>query len=287
MRKMPFLFLLTIMLLVVAACGEADDESTSSSEDSVTSVEIAQVSKGDLTTEQTVFGHVLPNSQTPVLPGQAGEITDLKVEPGDDVKKDEALATLKTAMGNITVKAPIAGTVGQLSLNQNDFYNGEDPFAIIFDDEKLLVQFSVTSSMRDKFKVDKTYKTTIDGKEFDTKIKRIESLPNEAGQYEITGQIENEDDDALLGTVAELSVREVLEKDTLFVPTEAIVTDSEETYMFLVEDGKAKKLVVEVLETQTDNTAIEADVKEKAEVIVNGQFLLTDGSKIDVIKEGK
>ena len=287
MRKMPFLFLLTIMLLVVAACGEADDESTSSSEDSVTSVEIAQVSKGDLTTEQTVFGHVLPNSQTPVLPGQAGEITDLKVEPGDDVKKDEALATLKTAMGNITVKAPIAGTVGQLSLNQNDFYNGEDPFAIIFDDEKLLVQFSVTSSMRDKFKVDKTYKTTIDGKEFDTKIKRIESLPNEAGQYEITGQIENEDDDALLGAVAELSVREVLEKDTLFVPTEAIVTDSEETYMFLVEDGKAKKLVVEVLETQTDNTAIEADVKEKAEVIVNGQFLLTDGSKIDVIKEGK
>lgn len=275
------------MLLVVAACGEADDESTSSSEDSVTSVEIAQVSKGDLTTEQTVFGHVLPNSQTPVLPGQAGEITDLKVEPGDDVKKDEALATLKTAMGNITVKAPIAGTVGQLSLNQNDFYNGEDPFAIIFDDEKLLVQFSVTSSMRDKFKVDKTYKTTIDGKEFDTKIKRIESLPNEAGQYEITGQIENEDDDALLGAVAELSVREVLEKDTLFVPTEAIVTDSEETYMFLVEDGKAKKLVVEVLETQTDNTAIEADVKEKAEVIVNGQFLLTDGSKIDVIKEGK
>lgn len=287
MRKMPFLFLLIIMLLVVAACGEADDESTSSSEDSVTSVEIAQVSKGDLTTEQTVFGHVLPNSQTPVLPGQAGEITDLKVEPGDDVKKDEALATLKTAMGNITVKAPIAGTVGQLSLNQNDFYNGEDPFAIIFDDEKLLVQFSVTSSMRDKFKVDKTYKTTIDGKEFDTKIKRIESLPNEAGQYEITGQIENEDDDALLGAVAELSVREVLEKDTLFVPTEAIVTDSEETYMFLVEDGKAKKLVVEVLETQTDNTAIEADVKEKAEVIVNGQFLLTDGSKIDVIKEGK
>lgn len=287
MRKMPFLCLLTIMLLVVAACGEADEESTSSSEDSVTSVEIAQVSKGDLTTEQRVYGHVLPNSQTPVLPGQAGEITDLKVEPGDDVKKDEALATLKTAMGNITVKAPIAGTVGQLSLNKNDFYNGEDPFAIIFDDEKLLVQFSVTSSMRDKFKVDKTYKTTIDGKEFDTKIKRIESLPNEAGQYEITGQIENEDDAALLGAVAELSIREVLEKDTLFVPTEAIVTDSEESYMFLVEDGKAKKLVVEVLETQTDNTAIEADVKEKAEVIVNGQFLLTDGSKIDVIKEGK
>src|SRR5699024_3048918 len=215
MRKMLFLFILTIMLLVVAACGETDDESTSS-EDSVTSVEIAQVSKGDLTTEQTVFGHVLPNSQTPVLPGQAGEITDLKVEPGDDVKKDEALATLKTAMGNITVKAPIAGTVGQLSLNQNDFYNGEDPFAIIFDDEKLLVQFSVTSSMRDTFKVDKTYKTTIDGIEFDAKINRIESLPNEAGQYEITAQIDIEYEDSLIGSIADISVKEVLEKDTLF-----------------------------------------------------------------------
>lgn len=287
MRKVLFLFSAIIVLFFISACNETNENENSEVEQSVTTVEIDEIKLGNLTVEQTVFGHVLPKKQTPVLPQQPGEITDVKVKTGDEAKKDERLGTLKTQMGSIAIKAPMAGTVGQLTLEKDDLYNGEDPFAIIYDAETVVVQFSVTPELKKKFKVDKTYKTLIAGEKYDAEVQRIESLPNEAGQYDIIAHIDNEEGNISLGEVAEISVKDVLKKDTLLVPTEAIVTDSDETYIFIVEDSKAKKVIVDVLETQTEQSAIDADVKEKAEVIISGQFLLTDGSDVDVVKDGK
>lgn len=287
MRKVLFLFSAIIVLFFISACNETNDNENSEVEQSVTTVEIDEIKLGNLTVEQTVFGHVLPKKQTPVLPQQPGEITDVKVKTGDEVKKDERLGTLKTQMGSIAIKAPMAGKVGQLTLEKDDLYNGEDPFAIIYDAETVVVQFSVTPQLKKKFKVEKKYKTLIAGETYDAEVQRIESLPNEAGQYDIIAHIDNEEGDISLGEVAEISVKDILKKDTLLVPTEAIVTDSDETYIFIVEDSKAKKMIVDVLETQTEQSAIDADVKEKAEVIISGQFLLTDGSEVDVVKDGK
>lgn len=287
MRKMLFLFSAIIVLFLFTACNDSEDEDSAEIEETVTPVEIEEVKKGDLTIEQTVFGHVFPKKQTPVLVQQPGEITDVKVKTGEEVKKNEGLATIKTEMGSISINAPVAGTVGQLTLEKDDFHSGEDPFAIIFDDETVAVQFAVTSKMKDKFKVDKKYKANIDEKEYDAEVKRIESLPNEAGQYDIVAHIDNEKGNITLGSIAEVAVKEALEKDALLVPTEAILTEGDETYVFIVEDDKAKKVAVEVMESQTEQSAIEADIKEKAEVIVTGQFLLTDGSQVDVVKEGK
>lgn len=290
MRKMLFLFSAIILIVLLSACNDTDEEekdATSETEDIATTVEVDRIKKGNLTVERTVFGHVLPKKQTPVLTQQPGEITDVKVKTGDEVKKDERLGTIKTEMGSLAINAPIAGTVGQLTLEKNDFHNGEDPFAIIFDDEIVEVQLTVTPEMKSKFKVDKKYKAVIDGEKHDAEVTRIEDLPNEAGQYEVVAQIENDEESIMLGSVAEVVVKEVLEKDKLIIPTEAIVTDSDETYIFIIENDKAKKITVEVLESQSKKSAIDADVDEKAKVITSGQFLLTDGSKVDVVKDGK
>lgn len=64
------------------------------------------------------------------------------------------------------------------------------------------------------------------------------------------------------------------------------MTDSDEAYIFVVDGDVAKKVVVEVIETQTEETAIDGEVDEGVDVIVNGQFTLTDGSEIEVIKDG-
>lgn len=284
MRKALFLLLTIVMMGLFVACNDTNDESEEI-EDTVTPVEVEKVKKGDLTVEQTTFGHVSPEKQTPVLVQQPGEITDVKVKSGDDVKKDERLGTIRTEMGSIAINAPIAGTVGQLSLAKNDFHTGEEPFAIVFDDETVAVQFTVTSTMKDKFKIDNTYKTTIDGKTYDATVKRIESLPNETGQYDIVAHIENDEGKITLGSVAEIATKEVLEKDALLVPTEAIVTEGDETYVFVKDEDLAKKVTVDVLESQTEQSAVDGKLKKKDEVIVTGQFLLTDGSDIEVVKD--
>lgn len=287
MRKMLFLFSIFMTITVFTGCADTAEETETTEEATTTPVEIEKIKKSNLTVEQSVLGQVLPNKQMPVIIEQPGEITEVKVKPGDEVKKDESLGTIKTQMGSFSIKAPISGTVGQLAFEKDDFYDGETPFAVVFDEETIKVQFSVTSEMKDQFKLEREYTTEIDNKSYKAKVTKIESLPNEAGQYDIVATIDNEKGKVTLGSVAEVFLKETLEKDALIVPTEAVITDSDESYIFIVEDSKAKKVSVDILETQSEETAIEADVKEKDEVIVNGHFLLADGSEVEVIKEGK
>lgn len=287
MRKMLFLFSAIILLFTLSACNETNDGESPEIEKRVIPVESIHVETGDLIIEQTVFGHTMPNKQTPVLVQQPGEITDLKVKNGDTVKKDERIGTIKTEMGSFAIKSPVAGEVGLLKLEKDDFYNGEEPIAIIFDAEIVAVQFFATPEMKSKFKEDKKYKTVIDEKEYDAEVKRIERLPNESGQYEIVAHINNEKGHILPGSIAEISLKNVTKKDALLIPTEAIISDSDETYVFIVDGSTAKKVNIEILETQTEQSAVKGDLKDKDEVIISGQFLLTDGSEIEVVKEGK
>lgn len=287
MRKVLFLFSILLSITLMTACNDIDNQEEAA-EDTITPVEVKKVKKNNLTVEQTILGHVTPAKQTPVVVQQPGKISEVKVKSGDTVKKNDRLATIQTEMGHQAITAPVDGTVGQLRAEKDDFHNGEDPFAIIFDDQTVSIQFTLTADMKDKFKIDKIYKAKIDGETYDAEVKRIESLPNEAGQYEMLAQIDNETADITLGSVAELAIEETVAKNALIVPTEAIVTEGDEHFVFVVKKDQAKKIAVDLLETQTEKSAIKAkDIKEKDQVIVTGQFLLTDESKVDVVKDGK
>lgn len=141
--------------------------------------------------------------------------------------------------------------------------------------------------MKDKFTLEKEYTTKIQDRDYKAKVVKIESLPNETGQYELIASIDNAKGKIELGSVAEVFLKERLQKDALIVPTEAVITDSDESYVFVVEGDTVKKVAVDVLEIQTEETAIDGKVKEKDEIVVNGHFLLSDGSEVEVIKEGK
>src|SRR5699024_3882676 len=140
--------------------------------------------------------------------------------------------------------------------------------------------------------------------------------------------IDNKNEKISPGTTGKIAMKETKVKKGLLVPTEAVLQEADENFVYIVQDGKAKKIMVEVIETQTeytaikgdvdtkdavivnghfvynvqdDNgkkimvevietqteyTAIKGDVNTKDEVIVNGHFTLTDGSEVEVIKDG-
>lgn len=287
MRNMPFLLMIILFVIAVSACGGEVDEQQKV-ENTVTPVETAEIITGDYIITHSVYGKINPSKQSPVVFQQPGEITDIKVDNGTKVKKDERLAKVKTQMGSLAIKAPTDGEIAHLQLKKNDFFTGEEPFALIIDNSSVIIHFFVTPQIRDLFSVEKQEKVLIDNKEYKAEITMIDSLPNEAGQYQVEAELDNEAGHILPGMTAEILVEDVREKNVLLAPTEAIMTESGDTFLFVVEDGKAKKLDISVLHTQSDQSVIEAtDVKEHDQVIVTGQFLLTDGTPVEVVKEGK
>src|SRR5690625_7821915 len=99
-------------------------------------------------------------------------------------------------------------------------------------------------------------------------------------------KVDNEQE-ILPGAVAQLIITDKKVKDTTLVPTAAILTENEESYVFIAKDGLAERVVVEIKETQSEETAVVADIEKGDKIIVNDKFTLSDGSEVEVVKEGK
>jgi len=126
----------------------------------------------------------------------------------------------------------------------------------------------------------------IKDKKHQAEVVSIDTIPNETGQYTIILELDNEDEKIDLGEVADVIIPETRVKDTIIIPTEAIVMDGDDAYVFIVDGDVAKRVPIDIDVSQSDVSAVKGDIAEKDEVIVTGQFTLTDESEIDIVKEG-
>src|SRR5699024_8963975 len=109
MKKRVLLTVFMIFTLILSACGNSNNENETESE--VISVETTEITKGDLTSKKSLYGQTQPIEQTPIMLTQPGELDELKVKNGDNVKKDDDLAVIKSEAGEQTIEAPKKGVV--------------------------------------------------------------------------------------------------------------------------------------------------------------------------------
>ena len=286
--KKTFLSLAIILLItMLAACNDEDESEGKDEEPRVTPVEVTEITEGDLVIEKSFYGRSEPNKTTPIMVQMPGEIDSLEVEEGDEVKEDDLIAKLKTQAGIQNIRASKEGLIVNLDADEGDMVSDEDPLALIADLEKMKVNFDITSSDHSLFSKDDERKVSYDDGEYDAEITKVGSMPGDTGLYSVQAKVDNEDEDILPGSILKLKVPTKRVKDSLLVPTEAIVEEDDEAYIFIVNDDKVTKTEVTVKESQTDETAIEADVKKGDQVVIKGQLSLTDGSQVNVVEAGE
>lgn len=285
MRKLIFIACFGL-ILILAACGEDENTEDEAEDADPTPVEVEQVKTGDFKIKKTIYGNTSPKKQQPIMVEEPGELKTLKVKNGDSVNKDDHLATIKTGAGDVDIDAPIDGTIAQLQTSEGSMTPVEDPLLVVADLDTLLIKIQVTANSRDLFKEDEELTVEIDGEKYKAEVTSIDTVPGESGQYAVELEFDNKDEDVLVGEAAKVSVTEDKVKKTKIVPTEAILTEGDEQFVYIVNDGKAESVEVEVEETQSEESAVKAETLEKDdEVIVNGHFTLTDEAEVDVQEE--
>src|SRR5699024_4945255 len=113
MRIVLLWMTLLILLTIIAACGQnndADEEETT-----VTSVEVEQIKKDNLQVTKTIYGMIMPQSQMPVTIEQPGEVSELHVQNGEHVTKDDTIAKVKTTMREKSVTGTRAEKINKIS----------------------------------------------------------------------------------------------------------------------------------------------------------------------------
>lgn len=286
MKKTIFSFIVITLTVFLGACNQNDDADTEQEiEEQIIAVETTHITEGDLSIDKTLYGRTAPSSITPVMLQMPGEIDVLEVENGDRVEEDDLIAKIKTPAGIQEIKAPATGEIANLDFKEGDIATESEPFAIVVDMDELLINFGVTSNVRALLEKEKNYQSKINDETYEAKITSISSMPDDTGLYPVEAVVENKDDKLLPGMVAMLTIPEKKVKASLILPTEAIIEDSEGTYIYVVEDDLAVKTEVNILETQSDQSAFEGEVNEGDEVIINGQLTISDGSKVNVVEE--
>ncbi|MBP1971675.1 multidrug efflux pump subunit AcrA (membrane-fusion protein) [Virgibacillus natechei] len=291
MRKLLISLTVILMMAFLAACMEEEDENGNESADengeaAETLVETAEASEGDLVIERSIYGRTSPASTNPVMVENPGEIDTIEVETGDQVEEDDLIATITTAAGNQDITAAAAGEITNLEANEGDMISNEDPLAIIADFDTMSVAFSVTANVQSLFSIEDSLTTMVNDNEYETEITAVNKMPDDTGLYPVEGTLDNEDGNLLAGMIARVAVPENRVEDTVIVPTQAIVEEDDEAYVYVVNDDmEAVQTTVTIQESQTDETAIESDdMQEGDEVVVDGHMVLTDGGVVDVVE---
>ncbi|WP_018930760.1 efflux RND transporter periplasmic adaptor subunit [Gracilibacillus lacisalsi] len=281
------LFLLMIVIITLVACSENSDEEEEQVE-RVTPVETGEVTKGDLVMERNFYGRTMPNQTTPVIPSVAGEIDELEVENGDKVEEDDDIAIISSPQGNITVEAPADGVISQLEAKEGSMVSNQDPLATIIDLEQLTVQLQVPDVQLDLFEKGKEVTLLLQSAEEETleaEIEYVADAANEAGLFPIDLSFDNETTHYKAGVIATVVLEDTVIENSLLIPTAALVEENDDTYVYVVEDDTAKKVEIDVQATQSELTAIQAELNEGDQIITSGQLTLVDGSKISVVEE--
>jgi HlyD family secretion protein len=91
----------------------------------------------------------------------------------------------------------------------------------------------------------------------------------------------------LSGTIVSVSfsVKKIPgESGALILPLSAINIGQNENYIFVAENGKAKKINVDVLNVSGETADIKADLPADAEIIIQGSKLVRDGQDINIVQ---
>lgn len=283
MKKRRLLLVAAFLISVLAACTEADDTKDKTEEAKETPVEVTEAKEDSLTVVRTAYARAEANRLTPVSLESPGELESIDVKEGTVVKKDDVIATIKTPVGNQTIRASKAGTIVNLQAETGDMVSGEDPLAMLADLDKMKLTFTISAALHSKLKVDDELDVELSDKAYKAKVTHVASMPNDTGLFPVEVTVKTEDKDILIGTVAKVNIPVTKVKKAIIIPSEAIVDEGDASYIFIVRDHHAEKLEVEVLESQSSQSAIKGDVQAADEIVTSGMQGLEDGDKIKVV----
>lgn len=195
------------------------------------------------------------------------------------------LESSKQSLKDAYVKAPISGTVSQCNVTAGaSLSQGVSPFVII-NTSSVDIKVNVSENMINSIKAGDSVRINIPvlsaGEDFDGTISYVSPDANSDGTYEVKVNLPNNDGALKSGMFARVYFTKEKNENALVLPRDCVITKDGESYVFAVEDGKAKKCAVETGIDNGDEVEIISGVTEGMTIVTEGQTYLSDGDSVN------
>jgi len=207
------------------------------------------------------------------------------------VKQAEAaLATARAALDNCIITSPIDGTVGAITATVGGLASPGYPLITVGKLNSVEIQISVTEDRINGIKVGQEAEVTVDAVSntpFKGEVISVSPFKNTVTQvYPVKILVPNENGLLKSGMFARVKLMVAMHADAVTVPEDAVIYYDNRTVVYTLEGDVAKANVVETGPTSMGKTVITNGLEPGKEVIVEGQSLLTDGTKVKVEGRG-
>lgn len=291
----PYLLVLTIITLLAFPGCKVKTEVKEV--EPVFAVNAYQTTSSSLDDYLEFGGDVAAVSSVVVLPDTAGKISDIYVKLGDRVTKDQIIAAVNASRPGMVyssspVRAPVAGTISSFPGVVGTMVSQSSIIARISSTNELRIESSVAERFVSRIEMNQKATISFDAypdEKFDAHVSEISPvLDNSTRTMSIKLAIDTKDTRIKAGMYARIHLITEHKSDVIVVPFAAVVVRNGENYVFAVNSDDVENKRVELRKIKLgirvdDYQEVREGLSFNEQVVVKGQTLLNDGSKINVV----
>ncbi|RSK28646.1 efflux RND transporter periplasmic adaptor subunit [Bacillus sp. HMF5848] len=190
-------------------------------------------------------------------------------------------------LDDATLVAPEAGYIMSITSEPGEIVSSAQPLFTIVNVDPMKVSANISANQLAMFNVDETVTVAVPltGSEAKATISFVSPAADQAGLYTVEATITNPPTELKPGMPVNFVIEESLVNDAVLVPTGAIIVKGGQSYVFVVDGETAVQTPVEVIQSQTETTAVRVDLAAGTQVVVKGQNTLVDGNKVRIMEE--
>lgn len=240
-------------------------------------------------------GDVEAANSVDVLPDTNGRIVRYYVNVGDYVRKDQIIADIDPSRAGMnysisSVKAPISGTVIQLPYSVGTMAAPSMSIGKISSTNKLEIKMSVPERFVSRIANNQRAYLKFDAypsEDFFAKVVEVSPvLDNTTRTMTVKLNMDPPDSRIKVGMYARVKLITDHKKNVITIPYSALVIRQGQVYVFTIDENKiAHQIPVKQGIRVDDKVEILEGITEGTEIIVKGQNLLDEGSKVNVISK--
>jgi membrane fusion protein (multidrug efflux system) len=215
---------------------------------------------------------------------------------GTQVALDEATAKLASSEARVqlaraklaqsTILAPFSGVVGLRAVGVGDYVPVGKQLITLTSIDPIKIDFRVPEIYLSRLKVGQSVEMRVDAvpdRKFTGKIFAIDPVVDVNGRaIRLRASIPNADLALKPGLFARLAITVDQRENAIVVPEMAVVPDAVGKMVYVVEDGKAKRISVTIGKRLPGKVEIVGGLSPQMRIITAGQMRLRDGSAIAI-----
>lgn len=196
--------------------------------------------------------------------------------------------SVQIQINNAKITSPISGIVAAKDVEVGQMAGGQSGSVTVIDSTSVTAEITVPDKMLGRLQVGQSIPVVVSALENKEMPGVIETISPEANSkdnsYIVKIKVDNANGEIKSGMFAKVSLQAESKDNVLIVPNQAIKIENGVNYIYTVENGKIKKVSVNTGISNNKFTEVSGNIKENDDIITEGQSILADGEKVNIVK---